>query len=106
MKQDFGPRQKIFFIIPQRTLGDGYSLSMTKGPNCEPSQVSKLVKEEISGATSRVTRTELVFNLPTNQGSKFPSLLGRLETRMSEFDVENIGIKVATMEDVFLRYKF
>ena len=90
-------------LFLKRQLGDGYTLTMTKGPGCDASVVSKLVKDEIDGASLRVTKNELVFNLPTSQAYNFSKVLGKLDEGLKELDVGNIGIKVATMEDAFLK---
>ena len=90
-------------LFLKRVLGDGYTLSMTKGPGCDNSAVSTLVKGEVEDATLRVTKTELIFNLPVSQVTKFPDLLAKLEETLDELHVGNIGLKVATMEDAFLK---
>ena len=90
-------------LFLKRLLGDGYTLSMIKGPNCDVSNVSKLVKGAIEGVAFKVTKNELIFNLPISEAVNFPQLLDKLDNKLHELDVANIGIKVATMEDVFLK---
>ena len=87
----------------KRLLGDGYTLSMIKGEKCEVSAISSMVKSTIDGARLRVTKNELIFSLPVNEVANFPRLFEKLDGSLHEFDVSNIGIKVATMEDVFLK---
>ena len=87
----------------KRLLGDGYTLSMIKGPKCDVSEVSKLVKGAIEGVSLKNTKNELIYNLPINEAANFPQLLEKLDGTLHELDVGNIGIKVATMEDVFLK---
>ena len=70
---------------------------------CDVSAVSKLVKEEIEGVSLKNTKNELIYNLPINEAANFPQLLEKLDGTLHELDVGNIGIKVATMEDVFLK---
>ena len=87
----------------KRLLGDGYTLSMLKGEKCDPSAVSNMVKSTVDGATLKITKNELIFNLPINEIAKFPLLFEKLDFSLHELCVSNIGIKVATMEDVFLK---
>ena len=87
----------------KRLLGDGYTLSMIKGEKCDVSAISSMVKSTIDGARLRVTKNELIFSLPVNEAANFPRLFEKLDSALHEFDVSNIGIKVATMEDVFLK---
>ena len=90
-------------LFLKRLLGDGYSLSMTKGPECNPSVVSDFVQNEIDGTSIKVTKDEIEINLPANKVSHFPGLLAKLERRLQEFGVGNISIRAATMEDAFLK---
>ena len=76
---------------------------MIKGPNCDVENVSMMVKETIQGSSLKITKNELIFNLPVNEVANFPDLFDKLDSALAELDVSNIGIKVATMEDVFLK---
>ena len=76
---------------------------MIKGQNCDVDNVSTMVKETIQGSSLKITKNELIFNLPVNEVGNFPSLFDKLDGALNELDVSNIGIKVATMEDVFLK---
>ena len=76
---------------------------MIKGPNCDVDNVSTMVKETIQGSSLKITKNELIFNLPVNEVANFPDLFDKLDSALNELDVSNIGIKVATMEDVFLK---
>ena len=62
-----------------------------------------MVKETIQGSSLKITKNELIFNLPVNEVANFPDLFDKLDSALNELDVSNIGIKVATMEDVFLK---
>ncbi len=85
-------------------LGDGYSLTMTKGPKCSVTNVAQLVTGVISEATHEETKTTLSFNLPVDKQTIFPELLTQLDGKKHEMDIYDIGLKVTTMEDVFLKY--
>ena len=80
-------------LFLKRQLGDGYTLTMTKGPGCDASVVSKLVKDEIDGASLRVTKNELVFNLPTSQAYNFSKVLGKLDEGLKELDGKSLRVK-------------
>jgi ATP-binding cassette subfamily A (ABC1) protein 3 len=90
-------------LFLKRLLGDGYTLTMTRGENCDVKETSALIKTTIKGVTSRISQTELVFNLPVTEVSQFPTLFEKLDSAKKDLNVFNIGIKVTTMEDVFLK---
>ena len=90
-------------LFLKRILGDGYTLSMNKGQSCDVQAMSKLVKETIHNAKLKVTKSELVFNMPVNEVGNFPGLFEKLDNAKKDLDVFNISIKVTTMEDVFLK---
>ena len=79
------------------------SLTQNKGQSCDVQAMSKLVKETIHNAKLKVTKTELVFNMPVNEVGNFPGLFEKLDNAKKDLDVFNISIKVTTMEDVFLK---
>ena len=87
----------------KRLLGDGYTLSMTKDESCDTQAASALVKNAIHGANLKVTKNELIFNLPVSEIANFPDLFEKLDQAKHSLHVYNIGIKVTTMEDVFLK---
>lgn len=49
------------------------------------------------------TNNEMTFSLPENQSDKFELLFSTLDQNKTEFGVENFGISVSTIEEVFLR---
>ena len=77
---------------------------MTKGPSCDVEEVTNLVQNAIQESTCKETRTTLIYNLPVSQVSSFPDLLSKLNEQKNKMEVFNIGLKVTTMEDVFLKY--
>ena len=78
-------------------------LIQNKGQSCDVQAMSKLVKETIHNAKLKVTKSELVFNMPVNEVGNFPGLFEKLDNAKKDLDVFNISIKVTTMEDVFLK---
>lgn len=90
-------------LFLKRILGDGYTLSMNKGENCDVQEISKLVKTAIHGANLKVTKNDLIFNLPVSEVGNFANLFERFDNAKKDLDVFNLSIKVATMEDVFLK---
>ena len=79
------------------------SLIQNKGQSCDVQAMSKLVKETIHNVKLKVTKSELVFNMPVNEVGNFPGLFEKLDNAKKDLDVFNISIKVTTMEDVFLK---
>ena len=90
-------------LFLKRVLGDGYTLSMTKGQGCDVQAISKMIKDTIHGATLKVTKNELIFNMPVSEVGNFPALFEKLDNAKKNMCVFNVSIKVATMEDVFLK---
>ena len=85
-------------------LGEGYSLTMTRGNECDEEKIKRLVSKFISGSEVKSNASgELIFSLPVSESSHFGSLFEALEKEKNELDVANIGLSVTTMEDVFLR---
>ncbi len=76
---------------------------MTRGPECDIKAAKALVSKEIPGSSMSRTKNELIFNLPVNQVGKFPELFEELDREKNNLNVFNIGLKVTTMEDVFLK---
>ena len=90
-------------LFLKRMLGDGYTLSMNKSENCDVPAITKMIKDTIHGTKSKVTKSELIFNMPVSEVGNFPGLFEKLDNAKRDMEVFNISIKVTTMEDVFLK---
>ena len=91
-------------MLSEPILGEGYSLTMTHGTECDVSKTTSLVKECIPGSEVKIDAGgELIFSLPTADSPSFGNLFETLESRRTELDIGNFGLSITTMEDVFLR---
>lgn len=64
-----------------------------------------LVKSVIAEAkVNENLASEISFILPAEQTPKFGELFEKLETQKEKLNVNNIGISISTLEDVFLKY--
>ena len=84
--------------------GVGYHLTIVKTPTCDVKNLLAAVKYEIP-MTQLVSdeAKEVMFLLPSNQATKFEGLFEVLETGGKTLGIENFGVSVTTMEDVFIR---
>ncbi|TRY70235.1 hypothetical protein TCAL_12705 [Tigriopus californicus] len=88
----------------KRRFGNGYSLTMSRGPKCNIAEAREFIRAHISEAELKGQASgELIFQLPDDQSSKFPQLFGALNDEKDRLGVLNFGLSVTTMEDVFLK---
>ena len=94
--------------------GSGYNLTLTRMRNDQKSglnndlrlthKIIKLVQKIIPDSKlSSNLNSEISFQLPTEESSKFPTLFGKIEKKKEALNILNVGISVTTVEEVFLR---
>lgn len=67
-------------------------------------QITRLIHETIPEATLHEDlNSEISFVLPAEQTAKFSHLFDKLEENKLKLNVDNIGISISTLEDVFLK---
>ena len=77
---------------------------MTKDPNCNTRTIKALVRGHIPGAeTISNVSGELAMSLPTEDEAKLPALLKELSEKKKDLGINNFGLSVTTLEDVFLK---
>ena len=85
-------------------LGEGYSLTLTYGGECDVEKTTDLVKNCIPTSSIKSNASgELIFSLPAAESTSFGTLFESLEKRKTELNIGNFGLSITTMEDVFLR---
>jgi ABC-type multidrug transport system ATPase subunit len=85
-------------------FGVGYHLTMVKTQAVDVNAVEAMITRSIPGAKlSSNVSSELSFVLPRDQTLKFPTLFTELENHRSSLGIQNYGVSVTTMEEVFLR---
>ena len=78
---------------------------MLLGENSDDAGVLELVKKIIPQAEIKSNASsELIISLPVKDRKVFGELFAGLEQNKVEMNIENFGLSITTMEDVFLRY--
>lgn len=91
-----------FFL--KKRFGAGYYLIMDIASRCDTSSISNLLKKYIPYVKiySHVG-SELTYQLPENESSKFENMLHDLEMNSMDLGVESYGISLTTLEEVFMK---
>ena len=86
-------------------IGEGYSLRLSLGGNNDEAKVLELIRKVIPLAEVKSNASgEMIFFLPPKDRKMFGELFEALEKNKTTMDIENFGLSITTMEDVFLRY--
>lgn len=93
----------------------GYDLVLTKNKEEKAKQIN-FNSEEIEKTTIDLVKSiipearlnenlssEMSFILPTDQTPKFSELFNKLESERANLHINDIGISISTLEDVFLK---
>lgn len=68
-------------------------------------RITRLVKKLIPDAKlNEDLNSEISFVLPAEHTARFSELFEQLEDNKRELRIDNIGISISTLEDVFLKY--
>ncbi|KAH0510511.1 ATP-binding cassette sub-family A member 9 [Microtus ochrogaster] len=90
-------------LFLKKKWGIGYHLSLHLNEICDPESVTSLVKKHIPDARVTTQSEErLVFILPLERTNKFPDLYRELD-RCSNQGIENYGVSMTTLNEVFLK---
>ncbi|XP_009078410.1 PREDICTED: ATP-binding cassette sub-family A member 10-like [Acanthisitta chloris] len=90
-------------LFLKKKWGICYHLRIHVSESCDLENVTSLVKHHIPNATfSGHSQYELRYKLPLENVKKFPDLFSGLDS-CSEQGIMNYGVRMTTLEDVFLR---
>ncbi|XP_030778425.1 ATP-binding cassette sub-family A member 9 isoform X3 [Rhinopithecus roxellana] len=90
-------------LFLKKKWGIGYHLSLHLNERCDPESITSLVKQHISDAKLTAQSEEkLVYILPLERTNKFPELYRDLD-RCSNQGIEDYGVSVTTLNEVFLK---
>ncbi|XP_054565472.1 ATP-binding cassette sub-family A member 9 [Eptesicus fuscus] len=90
-------------LFLKKKWGIGYHLSLHLNEMCDPDNITSLVKQHIPDAKLTAQSEEkLVYILPLERTSKFPDLYRDLD-RCSYQGIENYGVSMTTLNEVFLK---
>ena len=98
-------------LFLKNRFGAGYNLTMVKRespeggqPSCDTALVSALIGRHVKGhKLLSDVGSEVTFQLPTAVSASFPALLHALDEQLDALGLEEYGISVTTMEEVFIR---
>ncbi|KAI9984335.1 hypothetical protein PInf_005683 [Phytophthora infestans] len=93
-------------LFLKNRFGAGYNLTLIKTADgsCDPQQVELFLKRFVPGVKCLSSSgSELAFQLPAASSDAFPSMLEQLDAETSTLGVQQYGISVTTLEEVFLR---
>ncbi|KAK9882111.1 hypothetical protein WA026_018953 [Henosepilachna vigintioctopunctata] len=91
-----------FFL--KKKYGTGYHLIIEQLPNCEPSNVTRVLEEYIPHVKIHTNDgTELTYLLPEDHSSEFPEMLYKLENNMDRLGIRSFGISLTDLEEVFMK---
>lgn len=79
---------------------------MIKTADCDADAVKQLVQSHVPAAQllSNVG-SEIAFQLPLGATSAFPHMLQAIEEQQRQVGIDDYGLSVTTMEEVFLRVR-
>ncbi|XP_058417428.1 ATP-binding cassette sub-family A member 9 [Diceros bicornis minor] len=90
-------------LFLKKKWGIGYHLSLHLNEMCNPDSITSLVKQHIPDAKLTAQSEEkLVYILPLERTNKFPDLYRDLD-RCSNQGIENYGVSMTTLNEVFLK---
>ncbi|MBZ3879737.1 ATP-binding cassette sub-family A member 9, partial [Sciurus carolinensis] len=90
-------------LFLKKRWGIGYQLSLHLNEMCDPESITSLVKQHIPDAKLTTQSEErLTYILPLERTSKFPDLYRDLD-RCSNEGIENYGVSMTTLNEVFLK---
>uniref|UniRef100_A0A8C2N629 ATP-binding cassette, sub-family A member 9 n=1 Tax=Cricetulus griseus TaxID=10029 RepID=A0A8C2N629_CRIGR len=90
-------------LFLKKKWGIGYHLSLHLNEMCDPESITSLVKKHIPDARLTTQSEErLMYILPLESTNKFPDLYRDLD-RCSNQGIENYGVSMTTLNEVFLK---
>jgi len=97
----------------KKYYGTGYTLSLSLDRNnSDPNAVLSCIQSHVPSAVIKSVNesselTELSIMIPTenNNSSSFPQMFSDLLGKKSELKIQDIGMGLTTMEEVFLKYE-
>ncbi|KAF2894182.1 hypothetical protein ILUMI_11989 [Ignelater luminosus] len=88
----------------KKVYGAGYRLIMDKTPECEITEVTRLLKKYIPDIkVESCIGSELTYNLDEEKSSIFQEMLYDLETHSQPLGIESYGISITSFDEVFMK---
>lgn len=91
-------------LFLKNVFGVGYNIVMSRKPDADRKALGDLIIKHVEKAELLSdVGTELAYRLPLASSAHFPAMLVDLEQKGEKIGIENFGLSVTTMEEVFLR---
>lgn len=91
-------------LFLKNKFGSGYTLTVCKARTCNVPALQGLVLGSVRGATlTSNVGAEISFKLPLSEASGFSDLFTKFEEQKASLGIEQFGVSVTTMEEVFIR---
>ncbi|KAJ3635397.1 hypothetical protein MTP99_008310 [Tenebrio molitor] len=91
-----------FFL--KRKYGAGYYLIMDLAPECQPENITNLLRRYIPHVQVQTQAgSEVIYQLSESDSHKFQKMLRRLEKNMNQLGILSYGVSLTTLEDVFMK---
>lgn len=91
-------------LFLKNNLGDGYHLTMSLGANSSLPQIETFIKQATPTAfLDKLYGNEAQFVLPLASSGTFPTLFELLERDSKILNLQNYGVSMTTMDEVFLK---
>jgi len=92
-------------LFLKKRYGAGYCLTLIKiENNCDEQGIKALVKKMVPAATILSdVGAEMSFQMPIGASKQFPGLFNAMDANKSKLGIDEYGISVTTMEEVFLK---
>jgi ATP-binding cassette subfamily A (ABC1) protein 3 len=91
-----------FFL--KRKYGAGYYLIMDVAPQCQPENITNLLRKHIPHVQVQAQAgSELTYQLSESDSNKFEEMLSDLEKHINQLGVRSYGVSLTTLEEVFMK---
>ncbi|KAI8501113.1 ATP-binding cassette sub- A member 5 [Branchiostoma belcheri] len=93
-------------LFLKNRYGVGYHLGLVTSLNCDSAQITAKVQEHVPEAELiRSHAMELSYTLPLERVENFADLFSTLDNNSGTLGVQNYGISMTTLEEVFLKLR-
>ncbi|XP_059059591.1 phospholipid-transporting ATPase ABCA3-like, partial [Achroia grisella] len=88
----------------KKAVGTGYRLTFTSTGDHQKDDIENILTSYVTNAAfKQESFNTLVYDLPSKDSDKFPDMFNALEANRKKLGIENIGVGVTTLEEVFLK---
>lgn len=104
LKSKYSSGYNLVLTKTTKTDNQNNAVLSSSGENETDIRTIELVKSVVPDAqVNENLASEISFILPADQTSRFADLFARIENKKQTLNVNNVGISISTLEDVFLK---